>query len=57
MCYPVVCKKCGKTSWGGCGAHVQSVMQGIPEDKRCKCERKNEKKAESQSIWQMFRKG
>ena len=30
MCYPVQCPKCGKTSWGGCGQHVDSVMRSVP---------------------------
>ena len=37
MCYPVPCSQCGKTTWGGCGAHVASVMSGVPQDKRCVC--------------------
>jgi len=24
-CYAVKCDKCGKTTWKGCGAHVESV--------------------------------
>jgi len=26
MCRPVVCKTCGKTTWAGCGMHVNQVM-------------------------------
>ncbi len=37
MCYPVRCATCGKTGWGGCGEHVDSVMAGIPKDQRCTC--------------------
>lgn len=25
----------GKATWSGCGAHVPSVMDGIPEKERC----------------------
>lgn len=39
MCHRVQCEKCGKVSWQGCGAHVEQVLAGVPEDKRCKCER------------------
>ncbi|KAH8991179.1 hypothetical protein EDB92DRAFT_1861328 [Lactarius akahatsu] len=27
-CYAVKCDKCGKTTWKGCGAHVESVSLG-----------------------------
>jgi len=37
MCYPVQCPKCGKTSWGGCGQHVDSVMRSVPTSQRCTC--------------------
>ena len=35
MCRAVTCKKCGKTTWAGCGQHVRQVMAGIPAAKRC----------------------
>lgn len=35
MCYAVTCKKCGKTTWSGCGQHVDQVMRGIPRSERC----------------------
>lgn len=35
MCYAVTCKTCGKTTWAGCGQHVNQVMRGIPASKRC----------------------
>ncbi|KAI0267830.1 hypothetical protein BC834DRAFT_821815 [Gloeopeniophorella convolvens] len=38
-CYAVTCGKCGKTTWKGCGAHVQSVMGGVKEEDRCVCPR------------------
>lgn len=37
MCRRVVCKKCGKPSWVGCGAHIESVLGDVPADQRCKC--------------------
>jgi hypothetical protein len=39
MCRAVICEKCKKTTWAGCGAHVDQVMQGVPKDKRCVCPR------------------
>jgi hypothetical protein len=35
MCRAVTCKKCGKTTWAGCGQHVSQVMAGIPASQRC----------------------
>lgn len=37
MCYPVTCSTCKKTTWGGCGAHVDSVMKSVPASRRCEC--------------------
>ena len=36
MCRAVNCRKCGKTTWAGCGQHVDSVMRGVPSSNRCK---------------------
>lgn len=36
MCRAVECKKCGKTTWAGCGQHVQQVMRSVPASDRCK---------------------
>lgn len=35
MCRSVTCKTCGLASWTGCGQHVEQVMAGVPETKRC----------------------
>ena len=35
MCRAVTCRKCGKTTWAGCGQHVSQVMAGIPAAQRC----------------------
>lgn len=35
MCRAATCKKCGKTTWAGCGQHVDSVMRGVPRSDRC----------------------
>ncbi|KAH7366559.1 hypothetical protein KP509_18G085000 [Ceratopteris richardii] len=37
MCYEVKCTQCGKTTWGGCGRHVRSVYNKVPESQRCIC--------------------
>lgn len=35
MCRAVTCKKCGKTTWSGCGQHVEQVMASVPASQRC----------------------
>ncbi|MGA4506982.1 hypothetical protein ACQB6R_01455 [Propionibacteriaceae bacterium G1746] len=35
MCRAVTCKQCGKTTWAGCGQHVDEVMKGIPKAQQC----------------------
>ncbi len=35
MCSPVPCSKCGKTTWSGCGAHIESVKKMVPADQWC----------------------
>ncbi len=35
MCYPVTCKTCGKTTWKGCGQHVDDVRRSVPAGQWC----------------------
>jgi hypothetical protein len=35
MCRAVTCKTCGKTTWAGCGQHVNQVLAGVPRADRC----------------------
>lgn len=35
MCYPVSCPTCGKTTWDGCGEHVDSVREQVPAAQWC----------------------
>lgn len=46
MCQKVTCEKCGKVTWTGCGAHLDQVFKGVPENKRCECPREQPK-----SLW------
>ncbi len=39
MCRAVKCRSCGKSTWAGCGNHVQDVMRNIPRSDRCTCDR------------------
>ena len=35
MCRAVTCKTCGKTTWSGCGMHVNQVLAAVPAARRC----------------------
>lgn len=35
MCRPTNCRRCGKTTWAGCGQHVDQVMARVPSSQRC----------------------
>jgi len=35
VCRAVRCKTCHKTTWAGCGQHVDRVLAGVPRDDRC----------------------
>ncbi len=35
MCSPVRCRKCGKTTWSGCGQHIDAVKRSVPADQWC----------------------
>lgn len=41
MCSPALCSNCGKTTWRGCGMHVDMVMAGVPQPQRCTCHEAN----------------
>ncbi len=35
MCRAVRCRTCGKTTWAGCGQHVDAVRQSVPRADWC----------------------
>jgi hypothetical protein len=37
MCHRIVCSRCGKAGWAGCGRHVEQALAGIPPQQRCTC--------------------
>lgn len=39
MCRPVPCNKCGKTTWAGCGQHIDQVKATVPASQWCTCPR------------------
>jgi len=49
MCRAVTCRVCGKTTWTGCGQHVQSVKRSVPASDWCNGSHTPEQIAESKS--------
>ena len=37
MCSPARCPRCAKTTWTGCGAHVDTVLANVQPAQRCEC--------------------
>nr|WP_081503490.1 hypothetical protein [Salinibacterium sp. PAMC 21357] len=35
MCRAVTCRVCGKTTWAGCGDHIQSIKRSVPASNWC----------------------
>jgi hypothetical protein len=35
MCYPTKCADCAKTTWAGCGQHIDMVRVNIPAEQWC----------------------
>lgn len=44
MCRAVRCSQCGKTTWAGCGIHVDAVKRGVPAAQWCDGHAGNESK-------------
>ena len=51
MCSPARCSTCGKTTWRGCGQHVEAVMSRVPATQQCRCE-----PTPSKSMFSLFRR-
>lgn len=51
MCRAVNCRSCGKSTWAGCGNHVQEVMRHIPKAERCTCDPNAPKQKDAGSGW------
>jgi hypothetical protein len=37
MCSQATCYTCNKTTWEGCGQHVDEALAGVPESQLCTC--------------------
>jgi hypothetical protein len=44
MCRPTTCRTCGKTTWAGCGQHVDQVKATVPADLWCPGHLKTERR-------------
>ncbi len=45
MCRAVKCKQCGRTTWAGCGRHVEQVRRSVPASDWCPGHTKDAKQA------------
>lgn len=43
MCRRVQCSTCGRSTFAGCGMHVEQVLGGVPKTDRCVCNEANAK--------------
>jgi hypothetical protein len=50
MCKQTTCERCGKTTWAGCGQHVDAVMANVPVARRCQCPREAPKPGLLQNV-------
>ena len=46
MCRKITCENCEKTTWAGCGKHIEEALKDVPVEERCKC--REEKENENQ---------
>lgn len=50
MCRAATCPACSKTTWTGCGQHVEQVMRAVPEQDRCRCTAEQKAAAQPQGL-------
>lgn len=56
MCRAVRCKTCGKTTWAGCGDHVDQVLATVPPGDRCPGHPKDESAPGRSRLAHLFRR-
>jgi hypothetical protein len=37
MCSKVICSRCNKPTWSGCGEHIEEALVGVSVGERCNC--------------------
>ena len=57
MCRPATCRTCGKTTWAGCGQHVDQVMRNVPTGQRCPGHAESEKASGSGFLSRILGRG
>jgi hypothetical protein len=57
MCRPATCRTCGKTTWAGCGQHVDQVMRGVPASDRCRGHEKDPSATGGSMFGRLFGRG
>jgi hypothetical protein len=35
MCEKLICRKCSKPTWAGCGEHIEQALAGVAKADRC----------------------
>jgi hypothetical protein len=48
MCHQITCATCHKSTWEGCGEHIEYALKGVPLDERCTCPRADVKAPSSE---------
>lgn len=56
MCSPATCRACGKTTWSGCGRHVDQVMSRVPDARQCTCSRAPQADGRGGGLRSLFRR-
>ena len=56
MCRRATCKTCGKTTWAGCGQHVDQVMASVPSADRCPGHPKDKSSSSGSFLTRLFRR-
>lgn len=54
MCSKVICNKCGKATWSGCGEHIEYALAGIAIADRCAGHQNTEDDSKKDSILGKF---
>jgi hypothetical protein len=49
MCRSVKCRTCGRTTWAGCGMHVDQVRAGVPSGQWCNGQHSQQEQEQAQS--------
>ena len=57
MCRAVPCSTCGKTTWAGCGQHVDQVMRNVPAAQRCAGHSKDASASSGGFLGKLFGRG